>query len=107
MVYRFASLGCLFLGEALCIWAEMVMAFNGGVSLAPLVTLLFGAVMLSVGYVYGTKFWGDIWIVTLVSTGAIVLVEPLLAWSYFGTLPQGRTLWGLALVVAGFIVTGW
>jgi len=102
---KYLALAALFFGEAFCIWAEMVLAATGRWSVWPLLVLVLGALGLSCGYLYGTKYFGDIWVVCLVSTAGIVISEPILAYLYFNSFPDMRTMVGLLLCVAGLIVT--
>ena len=102
---RLMALAALFFGEAFCIWAEMILASQGRWSLTPLAMLFVGVLGLSGGYLYGTRYWNDIWIVCAVSTGSIVIVEPVLAYYYFHTVPEPRILIGLLLGVVSLLIT--
>ena len=65
---------------------------------------LVGAVMVFIGYLYGIKNSGNIWLVTLVSWASLVIAEVVLARLVFKTIPQGTVLIGFILVLAGFII---
>jgi len=102
---KLLALSSLFVGEAFCIWGEMILASQGRWSPLPLFMLVAGMAGLSAGYLYGTKYCGDIWVVCAVSTGSIVIVEPLLAYLYFNTVPEPRVLLGLIFGIVGLIIT--
>jgi len=63
-----------------------------------------GAISVLSGYFYGITVWRNIWLVTLTSWTAIVLIEIILAWLVFRTPLQGNVLAGFILVLIGFIL---
>ena len=63
-----------------------------------------GALSVLSGYFYGITVWRNIWLVTLTSWTAIVLIEIILAWLVFRTPLQGSVLAGFILVLIGFVL---
>ncbi len=63
-----------------------------------------GSILIIVGYFYGISVVKNIWLVTIVSWGTIVIVEPIISYVVFKTVPQGNILIGFVLVALGFII---
>ena len=107
------SLLLLFIGEALAIAAEMIGArmFAEGqhsfvvIFLRMLLLIFLGGGGLIAGYMLGYKAFQNIWIVTIASITAILIVEPFLAWILFRELPTKGALIGLILGIIGFVAT--
>src|SRR6185436_1000173 len=51
-----------------------------------------GILLVISGYFYGITVFRNIWLVSLVSWTAVVVVETSLAWFVFHTVPEGRVL---------------
>ncbi len=71
-----------------------------------LITL--GGAVLIAGYMLGYVHLKNIWIVTAISVGSILIVEPLLAWLLFHQMPTlgagiGLTLGALGVLAALFL----
>jgi hypothetical protein len=113
----FQKIGILFLigsGEALMIAAQIYGARQSAAGLLdsvvsltkwPLYATLVGALLVLSGYLAGIRVFQQIWLVTLTSWTAVVLAEAIIAYSLFGTLPEGRVLVGILLVLVGFGVS--
>ena len=107
------SVGLLIVGEGINILAELQSArLAGGVAslFEPKNLFLFGMVVvgcsfLLAGYVTGYSVAKNIWVVTASSIGAILIVEPILAWTFFHQLPEKGALMGLVLGAIGLIAT--
>ncbi|HLC75703.1 MAG TPA: hypothetical protein VJB82_01095 [Candidatus Peribacterales bacterium] len=107
------SLLLLFVGEALAIASEMIGArmFSSGhygfleIFLKMLLLCFLGGGGLIAGYMLGYKAFQNIWIVTIASITAILIVEPFLAWIIFRELPTKGAVIGLMLGILGFVAT--
>jgi hypothetical protein len=95
MWLQILSLLAIFIGEALCIYSEMLIAKGGG-WLWTLFLITLAGVPLLVGYRYGYLAFESMWPVMVISVVSILVVEPLLVWSMFRETPS----WGS---VAGFV----
>ena len=108
---QYIVIGCIFFGEILMIYAEQLGAKLYGISgytfghsfLLTLAPLLAGAVLLVFGYMLGLKHHQNIWTVTAISFGTILLAEPLFNYFYLGYLPDASETVGVLLGVAGII----
>jgi hypothetical protein len=107
---KMLALACLFLGETLVIYAEEFGAKTytlsghlGGTFLETLVPLTIGAVCLVIGYMLGLKLFQNIWIVTAVSFGSILVVEPLFDFFYIGQVPATGAAIGVVLGALGIL----
>jgi hypothetical protein len=67
-----------------------------------LITIAGGFLIL--GYIIGFNVFKSIWVVSIASIMAILLVEPALAWLLFKQIPTTGSIIGLILSVIGFIV---
>jgi len=63
-----------------------------------------GVFIVLAGYLYGIKVFNNIWLVVLTSWTALVIAEIILARFVFKTIPEGTVLFGLVLVLAGFVI---
>lgn len=86
-------------------WGETILAAEGKWSLVAVALITMGVAGLSCGYLYGTKYCDSIWAICAISTSSIVIVEPLLAYMYFNTVPCPRVLVGLLLGTVGLLIT--
>ena len=91
---KFLALALLFLGESTVIYAEELGAKlyaatgNFGLTIVhTLIPLIIGALFLVIAYMLGLKYFQNIWIITAVSFGSILLVEPLFNFFYIGQSP--------------------
>jgi len=104
----------LFAGEALCIYAEVAAGSTAvtatarwGSHFSEFLLFILSGVLLLGGYALGTRAFGDIWVVTVISVTSILFLEPLIVYALFrqapGTGPAvGLALGGLGLVAALF-----
>jgi hypothetical protein len=98
----------IFLGEALSIYAEMLGAKNitgsfWQVFFKMFIVITFGGALLIAGYMLGFNAFKNIWIVSAISIGTILIVEPILAYTIFQQLPTKGALVGFILGIAGII----
>jgi hypothetical protein len=107
--YQWLVIVLLFVGEALSIYSEMWGArhFNSSnnwvLFFKMMIIFTLAGGMLIGGYMLGFSAFKNIWIVTALSVGSILVVEPILAYSLFHQLPTVGALVGLILGVAGII----
>lgn len=98
----------IFLGETLSIYAEMIGARTltnsfWQVFFKMFIIITFAGAMLIVGYMLGFQAFKNIWIVSVISIGAILIVEPILAYTIFQQLPTTGALIGFILGIIGII----
>ena len=99
----------LIIGETLSIYAEMLGARNFGTSstlhlfLKMLVMFTLAGGLLIGGYMLGFSAFKNIWVVSAISVGSLLIVEPLLAYTLFGQLPTRGALIGFLLGIAGIL----
>jgi hypothetical protein len=91
---KILAFALLLVGETLVIYAEemgaKVYTASAEFSHAFLVTLpalLIGALLLVSGYMLVLKYFQNIWIVTAISFGLILVLEPLFNFFYIGQAP--------------------
>jgi hypothetical protein len=111
---KLVTLVLIGLGESLMILAQIFGARASGLAEAVWPVLkptnwylwatLLGSLSIIIGYLYGITVYKNIWLVTLTSWTVIVIVEVLLAWLVFHTVPQGSVLIGFSLVLICFIL---
>lgn len=111
MLALLASVGLLLVGEGINVLAELYAAkippsaLFRTQSLILFIMVFFGCSFLLLGYSVGYGAVKNIWIVTAASVASILIVEPVLAYTFFNTLPEKGALLGLIFGVAGLIVT--
>ncbi|MCX6764384.1 MAG: hypothetical protein NTU58_01615 [Candidatus Nealsonbacteria bacterium] len=99
----------IFLGESFSIYAEMIMAKNYsntsfiGLFLKMVFVIIIAGIFLIAGYMFGFKYFKNIWIVSVTSITSILIMEPILAYTIFHQLPTKGALIGLILGALGFI----
>ena len=106
-------LALLFIGEALMIYAEMAGARSSHIASQPflqiflkmllLVTLAGG--FLIAGYMLGFNVFKNIWIVSVASITSILIVEPILAWTFFQQVPTIGAVAGFVLGAIGLFLS--
>lgn len=106
-------LALIFIGEALSIYAEMLGARSNHIASQPflqiflkmflMITLAGG--FLIAGYMLGFNAFKNIWIVSVASITSILIVEPVLAWSFFHQIPTTGAIVGLVLGAIGLFVS--
>ncbi len=103
----------VFLGEAFSIYAEMLAARNNYFSSQPIfqtflkgfLIITIGGGLLILGYMLGFKSFKNIWIVSVTSITSILIIEPILAYTFFHQLPTKGALIGLIFGTLGFLAT--
>jgi len=111
MIIKIAAIALLFAGETLTIIAELIAskhieeirAGQYGMLLAMLALGIVGVCMLILSYVFGYSSLKNIWIVTAISIGSIIIVEPILAWLLFHQVPTLGSTIGLVLGILGIL----
>lgn len=99
------------MGEVLMISAEMMgaraFAINSNpflkVFLKMLLVMTVGGGFLVAGYMLGFNSFKNIWVISIASITAILIIEPLLAYSLFKQMPTKGAIIGFILGVLGFI----
>ena len=113
MQYKVLVILLIFAGEGLAIFAEMVAARQFQLAqqtffqifARAFFIMLVGGVLLVAGYTFGFKYFQNIWIVSAVSITSILIIEPVLAYSFFHQLPTRGAWIGLILGAVGFVTT--
>ena len=102
----------LFGGEAIAIYQEMVAAraakagsLSFGVGAWLFAWMMVSGVMLLAGYYLGYLSFKNIWVVTVISIGSILIAEPLLILAFFRESPTLGAWIGLILAVLGIAAT--
>lgn len=106
---QFLILASIFFGEVLIIYSEQLGAKLYGLLSYPFLTAFaftiipafLGAALLVTGYMLGLKYHQNIWAVTALSLGSILIVEPLFNYLYIGHVPDTSEFIGVLLGVAG------
>ncbi len=101
----------IFLGEILAIGAEIVAAKYNALSDGKFSSIFFKAlpvfflasILLLTGYMLGLRAFKNIWIVSAVSIGSIIISEPIINYLVTHQLPTTGALIGLVLGVLGII----
>ncbi len=109
---KYLALVLLFFGEATVIYAEELGArlyrtapVFSSAFFPTLVPLLIGSCALVVAYIFGLKYFQNIWVVTAVSFASILIVEPLFDFFYIGNMPTLGESIGFILAVLGIGAT--
>lgn len=95
-----ASIIAMFVGEALCIYSELLIA-RGSSWWWTFFLITLAGVPLLYGYKYGTATAESVWPVFVVSVVSILIVEPLLVWVMFHDRPSWGSVAGLGCGVVG------
>lgn len=102
----------LFIGEAIYIYSEMIIAYtaksnensNSTILRMAIIASIAGLVIIA-GYYYGYKFSKNIWLVTATSIGAILITEPIVSWLIFHEIPNRGASVGLFFGFLGILST--
>ena len=104
MLLQILSLLAIFIGEALCIYSEMLIA-KGGSWAWTLFLITLAGIPLLVGYRYGYQAFESMWPVMVISVVSILIVEPMLVWSMFEETPSWGSVAGFICGVVGLFLT--
>jgi len=113
MFQKLFSIGLLFFGETLIIYAEILSAKMFYTQSRPfwfvmsrVGTMAFiSTFILLMGYMFGLSAFKNIWIVTVISVTSILLAEPILTYTVTHQLPTKGAVAGLILGFIGLILT--
>jgi hypothetical protein len=113
MWLKIAALVLLFLGEVFSIGAELIGSKRIALDSTNWISLYVGmflvitvaGALLIAGYMLGYLQFKNIWIVTAISIGSILIVEPLLAYLVFHQTPTFGATIGLILGFLGIVAT--
>lgn len=109
-------LAVIFFGEGLMIaveaWAgqkaiegaHVRETFLGGPGLLRCGGFAIAGAMLMLGYFYGAKLWG-IWPTSAVSVISILIMEPVVVYAIFRTMPGGNVVAAFVLGGIGLVLT--
>lgn len=99
-------------GEVLIIYSEVLAAklYTSNVSFSSTLTQtipagIVGAILLVIGYALGLKAFQNIWIVSAISIGSLLIVEPMFNYFYIGHTPTLGSGIGFALGVLGILAS--
>lgn len=112
MIQKLISIGLLFFGEALVIYAEILSAKMFYTQSRPFwfvisrvgTAAFISAFMLLCGYMFGLQAFKNIWIISVISITSILLAEPILAYFITHQLPTKGAVAGLILGFIGLIL---
>jgi len=108
---KFIAVIALALGESLTIYAEIsaakesVKSLNTPMLFKKLLLMIFAGALLLIGFMLGITSFDSIWVVSVISTTLMLLVEPIVAYSFFKILPGKGTTLGLIFGSAGLLCT--
>jgi len=115
-IVKIAAVALIFFGEAFSILAQLMASkkiepgFAGqqGFLIWMFIAGAVGGVLLVAGYILGYSKFQNIWVVTAISIGSIVIFEPILAMLLFRQIPTfgsgvGLILGVLAIIAAVFL----
>ena len=103
----------LLIGEGVFIWMEMLIAHtikspklddSLAITKMAVAATLAGLVIIA-GYYFGYKSSKNIWLVTAVSIGSILITEPIISWIVFHERPTFGASVGLTFGVLGILST--
>jgi hypothetical protein len=111
MLVKFAAILLVFFGEVFSIGAELIASkrFAAGVGsylsvfLPMFLLITVGGGLLVGGYMLGYTHLKNIWIITALSVGSILIVEPIMAFLMFQQLPTLGAGIGLCLGALGIL----
>ena len=107
------SLFLLFFGESLAIYTEIagakstqslsVIDWQTFIKLFVIMTLAGGSLLL--GYMLGMISFKSAWVVAIISILSILIIEPILIFSFFREMPSKGSIVGLAFGLCGIAAT--
>jgi len=104
---KFYAILLVFLGEILAIYAETFVIKHKIFSVgfwSMIFLMCVGGVFLVFGYVFGYRAFHNLWYVTAISIGTLLIVEPLLLRYLLGQIPTTGSLVSFTLGVFGILV---
>jgi hypothetical protein len=92
---QYFVIASIFLGESLVVYAEVLGAKLHGMLgysfqasiLWSLIPGVLGTILLIVGYALGLKLFQNIWVVSALSVGTLLVIEPALNYFFVGQAP--------------------
>lgn len=106
---KIISIILLFTGEALAIYAELyaakrnISAFDKGLFFKMTVLMALAGAALIAGYMTGYKSFTNVWVVIALSIGAIVIIEPAIAYFLFKEVPTRGAIIGIFLGLSAIL----
>jgi len=104
---KLGAVTLIFLGEAIAIWAELVIAkygYSKSFWLTSSIGIFGAGTLLLLGYRSGYLAFKEIWTVTVISVCSIAVLEPMLIWVLFMDLPNMKQVLGLLLGLGGILL---
>ena len=112
---KIVVLGLIFIGEAIAIGLEIFFTskFRSEGSFAEIIKYLMIAaplaaacvIFITIGYIYGFRYFNKIWVVTIISWSSIIMIEPILNYFLFKELPSGKILISAILAILAIIIS--
>ena len=107
---KFLALAAILIGEAIMIAQQMIIAKAGKDHAAPTVWLLvlwsiIGVLLVLGGYYFGYLSFKNIWLVSVISVGSVLIAEVILAITLFGETPTLGAWVGLGFGLAGILAS--
>jgi drug/metabolite transporter (DMT)-like permease len=99
-----AAIMAMFVGEALCIYAELLIA-RGSSWWWTFFLITLAGVPLLFAYKYGYASAESAWPVMVTSVVSVLIVEPVLVWVMFHERPSWGSVAGLACGALGLFFT--
>lgn len=65
--------------------------------------MIFAGALLVAGYMFGIKYFHDIWVVAVISVTSIVIVEPIIIYFLFNETPKSGAFVGMILGILGLL----
>ena len=102
---KILSILCIFLGEGMAIYSEVIAAknaYNIRIIWWSFFWVTIAGIFLIPGYVYGIRFFNNIWTVSVVSIVSILICEPIVVYLIFGEIPTRGPILGFLFGLVGF-----
>ena len=108
---KIIALLLILIGESIAIYAEIsgakLNSVNNsnfaGIFIKMFLIISLSGVLLLLGYILGFSSFKNIWIISVISITAIIIVEPIIAYAIFKQFPTIGAIIGFALGVAGIL----
>ncbi|MGJ8523727.1 hypothetical protein R84981_002440 [Carnimonas sp. R-84981] len=104
----------LVIGETLVILSELMLPYylakdkiivkKLGVTFCMSLVMSIAGAFLLLAFMYGYLNYESIWVVNVVSTSMVIIIEPVIAYCIYKNLPGRSTCKGLALAFIGLMV---